>query len=140
MVAYSFAPMFRQSVAMGVKTQTVRATRSRHAKPGERVQLYTGMRTKYCRKLVDADPVCTDITDIEIVVTVGHPEFIASITLGGRELSDDEVEQFAIADGFTPGLLHTARWQMGDFWLYKHGQCRFRGVVIKWAKPEIAQP
>lgn len=139
MVAYSFAPQFRQSVALGLKTQTVRAARVRHAKPGERLQLYTGMRTKYCRKLIDIDPVCTDITDIEIVVTIQHPKVIASIRLGGRDLSDDEIEQFARADGFQANFLRTARAAMGEFWLDNHGQCRFRGVVIKWAAPEPGQ-
>ena len=138
MVAYSFAPQFRQAVALGLKTQTVRAPRTRHAKVGERLQLYTGMRTKYCRKLLDCDPVCVDLTDIEIVVTVQHPELIASIAVGGRSLSDDEIEQFAIADGFQANFLRTARAEMGDFWLRHHGQCRFRGVVIKWVPQESA--
>lgn len=138
MVAYSFAPQFREPVALGLKTQTVRAPRKRHARPGEPIQLYTAMRTKYCRKLVDPDPICTSCTEIEIVVTVQHPELIASIKVGDDELSLAEIEFFAIADGFRKTLLSTARQNMGKFWLQTHGQGRFTGVLIEWPKPEIA--
>lgn len=138
MVAYSFAPQFRLSVESGSKSQTVRAPRKRHAQPGEQVQLYTAMRTKYCRKLVDPDPVCTACSPIEILVTTQHPERIASITIDDRQLTDEEIEHFAFADGFNAYLDRSARLDMGSFWLNHHGQGRFRGFLIEWA--EIAQP
>lgn len=140
MVAYSFAPQFRDLVASGIKTQTVRADRKRHARPGEPLQLYAAMRTKYCRKLVTPDPVVTRVRPIQIIVTVQHVDLIASIAFDDTEvLNADEIEAFANADGF-PALPGFARRKMGDFWLKAHGQGRFRGVLIEWTRPEITHP
>ena len=60
MPAYTFQSRFAPLVASGEKRQTIRAIgKRRHAAVGDRIQLYTGMRTKACRKLVTPDPVCT---------------------------------------------------------------------------------
>jgi hypothetical protein len=46
MVAYSFAPQFIDTIRSGTKCQTIRPIgKRRHARTGEPVQLYTGMRT-----------------------------------------------------------------------------------------------
>jgi hypothetical protein len=45
-VAYSFRQQFRPPILAGTKRQTIRADRKRHARPGEQLQLYTGMRTR----------------------------------------------------------------------------------------------
>jgi hypothetical protein len=149
MVAYSFAPEFRPQVAALIKRQTVRAHRKRHARPGEPVQLYAGMRTKHCRKLVDTDPLCTAVRPIEIHLNNLIDELVASIAIDGRPLNRDEIEAFAVADGFSPEVfewsdtrrralgrdlqaLRTARANMGLFWLLTHGECRFEGVVVTW--------
>ena len=57
MVAYSFKARFVPLIREGLKTQTIRAQRSRHARPGELIQLFSGMRTHLCEKIVP-DPVC----------------------------------------------------------------------------------
>jgi hypothetical protein len=60
MVAYSFQKRFADAVLAGLepgpwrpgmKRWTLRHDRRRHARPGEAVQLYTGMRTRSCRLL-----------------------------------------------------------------------------------------
>jgi hypothetical protein len=147
MVAYSFAPEFREQVAELTKCQTVRANRKRHAFPGEAVQLYTAMRTKHCRKLVDTDPVCTTVRPIEIHISRLVDELVASIAINGRPLDRIEIEAFATADGFDPDVFDwyrasrapsgaafpkTARANMGLFWFVTHGEGRFEGVVITW--------
>lgn len=147
MVAYSFAREFCDRVASGAKTQTVRTDRKRHARPGEPVQLYFGMRTRSCRKLVEPDPICAAVRPISIVLDGRLRELIASIAIDGRDLDASEIEAFARADGFgphwggevqfprpgdkalTPG---PARYWMGWWWLRVHGDCRFNGVVISW--------
>jgi hypothetical protein len=144
MVAYSFQKMFAPQVEGLTKLHTVRAHRKRHARPGEAVQLYAGMRTKYCRKLVTPDPICTHLDDIRLEIA---PEMrIEGIEINGRELSDAEIEAFAIADGFSPARLTTPEsgWQwkrdttaralMGWFW---EGAPLgpWQGVIIHW-KPE----
>lgn len=133
MVAYSFAPQFVEAVATLRKTQTVRGARKRHAKPGEPVQLYAGMRTKYCRKLVSADPVCLDVRHIAMTLDSANPQLIASIEIEGVPLDDEEIEAFAVADGFGSALADGfARRRMGEFWLRNHSWQTFIGVVIRW--------
>lgn len=62
MVAYTFQAHFAAAVAAGEKALTIRTIgRRRRARISERVQLYTGQRTRGCRKLVDPDPVVTGV-------------------------------------------------------------------------------
>lgn len=141
MVAYSFRPMFGDQISALVKCQTVRADRKRHACAGEHLQLFTGMRTRQCRKLIDPDPVCTSVHRIEISVSTLINALVASIIIDGIPLDRDEIEAFARADGFAPELLpaccpfpvaNTARQNMGQFWLASHGAGGFEGVLIRW--------
>lgn len=141
MVAYSFAPQFADQVASLTKRQTVRADRKRHARPGEPVQLYAGMRTRQCRKLVDIDPVYVDVRPIEIDFYCdwldNHPQwsaYICYLSIDGKALTDAEIEAFAEADGFNPDRLNdglSAR-RMAKFWAKHHGLGGFAGVVINW--------
>lgn len=139
MVAYSFRPMFGHQVSSLTKRQTVRADRKRHARPGEPVQLYQGMRTRDCVKLVDPDPICSRVRSIEIAVTDLMPVAIVSIAIEGIPLQREEIELFCRADGFAPSCVRefwllgdTARENMGSFWLHHHGVGRFEGVLIEW--------
>jgi len=50
-VAYNIFARFAEAVEAGTKVLTVRGPRRRHARPGEELQLYTGMRTRQCRLL-----------------------------------------------------------------------------------------
>lgn len=53
MVAYSFQAMFCPPIVDRIKRQTIRALGARrHAREGEDVQLYRGMRTKHCAKII----------------------------------------------------------------------------------------
>jgi len=133
MVAYSFAPQFAEPIVARIKRQTVRGNRKRHARPGEPLQLYTGMRTKHCRKLLDRDPICLDVRDIVIDFAPRNPKLIMSIEIEGVRLDDDQIEDFAIADGFGSALADGfARRRMGEFWLKNHVFAPFKGVVIRW--------
>lgn len=62
MVAINFKKIYAPKVESGSKTQTIR--RKARAKPGDKLQLYTGMRTKGCRKLMDA--VCCAVDSVSI--------------------------------------------------------------------------
>lgn len=133
MVAYSFAPQFVEPVSTLKKRQTVRGNRKRHALPGEPVQLYAGMRTKYCRKLLTPDPICLDVRHISIGLDSRSTLLISSIEIEGVPLDFDEIEAFAVADGFGGPLAGGfARRRMGQFWLSKYEWARFDGVVIRW--------
>ncbi len=53
MVAYSFQSEFAEDVEAGRKCSTIRPHgKRRHARAGEELQLYTGMRTPDCRLLM----------------------------------------------------------------------------------------
>lgn len=132
MVAYNFQKQFVTEIQAGKKHQTIRAYRknNRHARVGERLQLYTGLRTKNCRKLFDKDPICNAVDSVEIYIKEAGQ--IEQIVLNGTHLNSNEIEEFAKADGFTPADGLTARDAMGEFFLDYHGAGRFEGCVIKW--------
>lgn len=125
MVAYNFKSQFAPLVESGQKRQTIRALgKRRPPMPGEPLQLYTGMRTKQCRKLLDPDPLCVSVTPIRVNN--------GKVTLGGRMLTAGKVFELARADGFS---------SIADFLLFfkkTHGYS-FEGVLITWrllAAPE----
>jgi uncharacterized protein YqfB (UPF0267 family) len=63
-VAYSFQQRFAPPILSGTKQQTIRADRKRHARPGEEMQLYTGMRTKQCELICRT--TCISVVPITI--------------------------------------------------------------------------
>lgn len=131
MVAYNFQPRFADAVAAGRKCQTMRRRgKRRHARAGEPVQLYTGMRTKACRKLVDPDPMCIGVDDIEIDIGISQ---IEEMRINGAALDGHEREAFARDDGF-PGEAEFHEWLVAV-----HGSGRFEGVVVRWRQP-LADP
>ena len=119
MVAYNFQARFADAVESGAKSQTIRAPRrdGRHAKAGDALQLYTGMRTKSCRKLRDA--VCHDICNVLI-------EERRVFTFKPQELHD--LERFARYDGF-------ATWDEMCAWFKSVHGLPFQGVMIRWLVP-----
>lgn len=127
MVAYSFKKQFADPIRFGMKTQTIRSKRTRHARPGEVLQLFTGMRTAHCLKICE-DVRCTEVTEIEI--TFDAEGEIESIWSDGAVMPD--VDAFAVLDGFTDAS------EMAAFWRKENGTAPnsvFRGVLIEWAAP-----
>lgn len=113
MVAYSFMQRFVPAIIAGLepgpwmpgmKRQTIRGPRVRHARRGDELQLYTGMRTRHCRLLGRA--ICRAVQPIEISV---GPDFLR-VTLGGVELEDLQVDGLARADGFAGARVFRAFW------------------------------
>lgn len=119
MVAYNFQAQFADAVERGEKRQTIRAIgKRRHAKEGDKLQLYTGMRTKACRKLREA--VCHDFCHILI-------EADKIWTSRPLEIHTD-LDRWAKSDGFPD-------WPtMRDFFANTHG-LPFNGVLIRWLVP-----
>ena len=131
MVAYSFQRMFVPAIETGLKRQTIRAARKRHARPGEMIQLYTGMRTKACRKIIP-DPECRRVDDIEIMVGDDRAPLISMIAINGCHLDDVQMESFAHSDGFNLNPGRPALEYMSLFWLQRHGSGLFTGKLIHW--------
>lgn len=114
MVAINFSAQFAEPVERGQKRQTIRRTQK--CKPGDALQLYTGQRTKACRKLRDA--VCKEVLPVRI--TPG------TLEVGGSVLMSDTAAEFARADGFANYS------QMHAWFQQRYGASVFEGFVIKW--------
>lgn len=121
MTAYSFKRRFISPILAGTKPGTIRADRKRHARQGEEVQLYHGMRTKHCQLIARA--TCRDVRPIIIDIDGGRIEFASGFSLTTIWGLDD----FAATDGF-------ADWSdMRCFWEVEHPILpRFSGVYIRW--------
>lgn len=155
MVAYSFKERFINPIRVGLgldpfldiheklvgdaeveispKRQTIRAIgKRRHARPGEILQLYYGMRTKWCRQIgvarcVSVEGVILKWSEWPAFMTYDVAEREPGVwrRVGNiRPILD--MEEFARADGF--GCFD----DMAKFWLEEHGPETFEGKLIKW--------
>lgn len=129
MVAYNFQAQFAPKIKSGEKRTTIRAPRqhSRHAYPGETMQLYTGQRTAHCEKLLTPDPLCVATLPICIEPDLRRERF--RIILGVTVLIGAHREDIAALDGFDNSV------ELIKFFLKQH-QLPFHGFWIKWA-PDI---
>ncbi len=115
---YNFKPQFAPLIATGQKRQTIRALGKRRPPiPGEPLQLYTGLRTKQARKLLDPDPLCKSVRPI----LIDH----GSVTVEGQRLTAGQVFELAQSDGFN-SLVDFVK-----FFQETHGKV-FEGILIEW--------
>ncbi|MCJ2107902.1 hypothetical protein MKK70_21485 [Methylobacterium sp. E-041] len=127
MVAYSFKKRFGPPILAGTKAQTIRADRKRHARPGEQLQLFTGMRTKHCRRL--GEPVCLAVQPVRLVFAErGIPE---AFQVDHAPIGPRAMVAFAQADGFVD------LDDMRRFWWSEHppeegDTLVFEGFLIRW--------
>lgn len=138
MVAYSFKKEFIKSIQAGLgilvepasdgtpvrpKRQTIRANgKRRHAREGENLQLYYGMRTKQCRSIGVAR--CSKVTPIVMRIPKDDAFLLISID-GAPEV--EVTDEFAARDGF--GSVE----DMWLFWRREHADVAvFEGVLIEW--------
>lgn len=133
MVAYSFKPRFVEPIRVGLgerrmhtvhpKRQTIRADRRRHARPGEELQLYRGLRTKGCYLIGRAR--CIDVVPIQIHFRKRRrSDWVRAVIKLDRP---SQLDHFARDDGFRD-------WQeLREFWAQEHpGVDDFEGVLITW--------
>lgn len=114
MVAFNFSPEFVADIEAGRKTQTIRQTS--RAAAGQAIQLYTGQRTKQCRKLGDA--ICIDSTYVGLTTT--------GVTLGDTSRFPGNRDDFARADGFAD---YAAMWK----WFSERYETNsFTGYITRW--------
>ena len=123
MVAYNFQARFVDAVESGAKRTTIRAFGGKpHPRVGDSLQLYTGMRTKACRKLVDPDPICTVSALVKIGddrVQIGHNRALLTQHPGS-------LQTFAHGEGFDDFGALVA-------WFRETHGLPFVGVLIRWA-------
>lgn len=133
MVAYSYQQQFVEPTWSGRKQHTIRANRtgrSRHARPGEVLQHYVGMRTKSCRLF--ARSVCSEVLPIRLTFSSFGSKPL--VTIGDRPSLTDrrDLNKFAQSDGFDD-------WNtLVSFWLRHHGLTlkSFDGTIIYWKDME----
>ena len=129
MPALNFKAQFAEAVEHGTKRQTVRAPRKDgrpHAKVGDTLKLYTGMRSKACRLLGQA--TVTSLCQVRIEACemfVNGKRLPSAIYDRSCEQTDNE---FAEADGFDRFM------DMADWFRDTHG-LPFEGTVIRWSDP-----
>lgn len=133
MVALNFKAEFADDVEEGRKTRSIRAPRKdgRVPKKDEPAHLFTGMRTKTCRKL--ALSVVTRVRPVEIdhtgVKIEGRPLYAgdAPAYQGGPDPEHYDGD-FARADGFNTFT------DMVEWFSKVHG-LPFTGFLIEWRRP-----
>lgn len=129
MPALNFRKEFAEDVKHGVKRQSVRAHRKDfrpHARVGDVLSLYTGMRTKGCCFLGRAKVTRIATIWMDAVSMKLDGKHVQS-SLSSRDDPPTDNE-FAQADGFE-GFTEMASW-FEDV----HG-LPFEGVVIYWGEP-----
>ena len=115
--------VFIDKILSGEKRQTIRraSPKWKNVKVGDKLTLYTGLRTKQCRKLGEA--VVESIGKVKLY----KAGLIGTITRDGEYwLTEDEVEQLARRDGFD---------DVYDFWNFFDAHYDTRPIemkVIRW--------
>lgn len=123
MTAYSFKRQFVKPILAHEKQGTIRKERVDGHVPrlGSALQLYSGMRTKYCFKIGDA--ICAGVRGVAFHV---RKRVACTLYIDGDRLPLDRLALFAKADGFETWAA------MEEFWRAEHGVGWFRGHQIVW--------
>jgi len=118
--AYNFQRQFAPRILDGSKPHTIRARRKNGYLPkvGERIKLYTGMRTKQCELL-------REVTVTRVRPIIVHSVQFPGVVLDGRTLRMYEICDLATADGFKN------EYAFFDFFREKRGDS-FSGYLIEW--------
>lgn len=125
MPALGFRPQYAALILAGRKDQTIRAPRKVPIKPGDRLHLFTGMRTKNCRKIGTA--VCSEVFHLYL----SHHLRTCGTTSTGP-FTCEERDALARRDGFANwDELRTVLWNMHP------GREAFD--VIRWHRFEPAE-
>ena len=137
MPALNFQKWSAPLVESGEKRQTIRAYRKdgRDPKVGDTLYLYTGMRTKACRKL--GEVVCNSAERLRINEDGGVSRHVFKrvdpfYTAAWAEYDVGWCNRIARADGFN-GLGEMRRW-----FEKTHG-LPFEGLLIKWGDIDAAR-
>ena len=116
--------VFLGKIRSGEARQTIRRASPKWAnvKAGDKLTLYTGLRTKQCRKLGEA--VVESITPI-CLLTVPRRAWIKT-PLGVLSICDDDLGLIVIMDGFNNLC------QFWQFFAEKYGDEESEFNVIRW--------
>lgn len=116
--------VFIDKILSGEKRQTIRraSPKWKNVKAGDKLTLYTGLRTKECRKLGEA--VVESITPIAL--TPRSEDCAVKTAFGNFLLTEFDLRLLAFADGFDSTF---------DFWNFfteHYGDETINMYVIRW--------
>lgn len=128
-----FQARFAADVESGKKCQTIRAPRrdGRLPKLGERVYLYTGLRTPKARKLGEGEVESVRTVWIVENGSAGWQRLPVRVWVSGRRLGDARTLGMAVLDGFLAGDRYQTMHAFADFFRRAHG-LPFEGHLIRW--------
>lgn len=120
MPSLNFKGQFVDKIIQGAKTQTIRKYRRFPIKKGDKLYLFTGLRTKWVKKLGEAN--CSEVYDIKILSDCS--------VLIKRENDEDfkkinADEAWVAADGFSSVEQFFRFWSLTD-------TLPFTGQLIFW--------
>lgn len=115
-------PRFALPILKGIKRHTIRAKRKRLPRPGDLLDLRMWMGKPYrSRQHRLATFTCSAVREVEIYTS--HQA--GTILREGFELTDRQVRNLALRDGFSHGL------ELLSFFATVHGPV-FKGHIIEW--------
>lgn len=118
MVAFNFKPDFVTLIECGIKVQTIRG--GLRCGPGDKMQLFTGQRTKQCQRIGEA--VCVESFPVMFRDTSFHTGRNQKVL---QVSCPDELQKFAEADGFQ-------NWDQCEAFFRDHYEFPFTGFVHRW--------
>lgn len=130
MAILSFKKRFAPKIEKGTKRQTIRGPRKYPIVKGERLFLYTGLRTKYASKIGEAfceNSFPITINAHAIIIHKGTPDRKNPVLIEDLR----SLNKFAKADGFESWA------DLQCFWSDEHGGSNcfpFHGTIIYWQK------
>lgn len=112
-----FKPQFVPRILSGRKIHTIREDKTNRWKPGNKIQMATGVRTKNYNCFKTA--VCVSVQTIEIRNIFDDKN---AVLIDGRKLTKEEIKTLAKNDGFD---------NVKDFWNWFFME-DFIGKIIHW--------
>ncbi len=133
MPVLNFKPQFVPYILDGTKLHTIRAKRKRPIKPGDRLFLYTGLRQKGAKLLMETS--CSSVENIDIFILSGDMKTgHLVIRVQNRPLDADEQARLAWLDGFRPprSTMDNPGNSMDLMMQFWNGRLPFNGQIIYW--------
>lgn len=122
MPVLNFKSQFVLKIQCREKTHTIRDKRKIPIEVGDKLYLFTGMRTKHCKRILTDPVICTKVEEIEIIADADiHAP--GAVWIDRQMLDNDEKEQLARRDGFE---------NFADMIRFWDGRLPFVGDIIHW--------
>lgn len=118
----NFKAQFADDISKGIKQMTIRLPRKRDIYVGDKLKLYTGLRTKKAKLI--AEVKCSKIENIYIGGTYIEVRN-GNETTGYYEIGSREADTFAQRDGFKTSTA------LKRFFEDIH-EIPFKGIIIHW--------